>query len=56
MSLPEYKKQWNKWVESIYGDPKYKHHKNHEKHMSIDSTKFSDWTHLSGETADKVEK
>ena len=44
--LTKTQKEWNDWVNSLYGDPKYKYHKNHEKHLPDDSTLFRDFLSL----------
>ena len=48
------KNEWNSWVNSLYGDSKYKYHKNHEKHLSDDSPLFRDFLSSAPTTKEEV--
>lgn len=41
--LTQVQKEWNEWVNSLYGDPKYKYHKDHSKHLLDNSSGFRDF-------------
>ena len=43
MVLSEYQKKWNRWVNTIRGNPKYEYHKNHDKYLKDEDSSFSEF-------------
>jgi len=46
MSLTEYQKKWNEYVNSLYVNLKYEYHKEHPKYLVNNDSSFSDWFHI----------